>query len=301
MTIWDGSVRTVDEWHVGDPADWGDSVGVPDIGYMGYLQDDEDEDAPRHVTRSQSLRREAWRLRNDGRLNDALSKINESLKYGDNWEGLNIKAIILEDMGDYEEALHFYDRSLNISSARFVKDNKARLLERIAERQRYSLEYGKALDNINLALKITSNEDDALHFLAGKRDILDAMGRHREAYVCNKLANRQNDLVDKFERQSKILKDTTDMLICISGTRFYRPQASLAEGTVVDLVREPDHPHDPDAIRVELGGQIVGYVANSRNTLIDEVKSAFDIKDMDFKKAKVLFVFMERYIVCKLL
>ena len=145
MTIWDGLVRTVDEWHVGDPADWGDSVGVPDIGYMGYLQDD-DEDAPRHVTRSQSLRREAWRLRNDGRLNDALSKINESLEYGDNWESLNIKAIILEDMGDYEEALHFYDRSLNISRARFVKDNKARLFERIAERQRYSLEYDKALE-----------------------------------------------------------------------------------------------------------------------------------------------------------
>ena len=33
----------MDEWHVGDPADWGDSVGVPDIPYMGYLKDEEDE------------------------------------------------------------------------------------------------------------------------------------------------------------------------------------------------------------------------------------------------------------------
>ena len=293
----------MDEWHVGDPPDWGDSVGVPDIPYMGYIQDGDDEQgsAPPHLADSDSLRDEALRLREEGRLDAALARINEALEISVFWRNYNAKALILEDMFEYEMALDCYDMALKSFDSQLVKDNKARLLERIAERQRYSLEYDKALDNINLALKITSNEDDALHFLAGKMDILEAMGRHREAYVCNKLANRQNDLVDKFERQSKILKDTADTLICISGTRFYRPQDSLAEGTVVDLVREPDHPHDPDAIRVELGGQIVGYVANSRNTLIDEVKSAFDIKDMDFKKAKVLFVFMERYIVCKLL
>ena len=31
------------EWQVGDPADWGDSVGVPDIPYMGYIDGDDDD------------------------------------------------------------------------------------------------------------------------------------------------------------------------------------------------------------------------------------------------------------------
>lgn len=34
----------MDEWKVGDPSDWGDHVGVPDIPYMGYINDDGYED-----------------------------------------------------------------------------------------------------------------------------------------------------------------------------------------------------------------------------------------------------------------
>ena len=32
------------DWEVGDPADWGDNVGVPDMPYMGYLREDEDDE-----------------------------------------------------------------------------------------------------------------------------------------------------------------------------------------------------------------------------------------------------------------
>ena len=34
----------MDEWHVGDPADWGDHVGVPDIPYMGYINNEDDNE-----------------------------------------------------------------------------------------------------------------------------------------------------------------------------------------------------------------------------------------------------------------
>lgn len=34
----------MDEWKAGDPADWGDHVGVPDTRYMGYLKDNEDKE-----------------------------------------------------------------------------------------------------------------------------------------------------------------------------------------------------------------------------------------------------------------
>lgn len=104
----------MDEWHVGDPADWGDSVGVPDILYMGYLQDDDEDekDFHHHKTYSQRLVDEAWRLRQDYRNDEALDKINRALKTCASGRAYNIKAIILEDMGDYEGALYNYKQAL---------------------------------------------------------------------------------------------------------------------------------------------------------------------------------------------
>ena len=34
----------MDKWNVGDPSDWGDSIGVPDKAYMGYLNGGNDDD-----------------------------------------------------------------------------------------------------------------------------------------------------------------------------------------------------------------------------------------------------------------
>lgn len=290
----------MDEWQVGDPADWGDSVGVPDIPYMGYLQDDEDEEntPPRQGSKSDSLRNEAWRLREAGRLDEALETINEALDYGGNWRCLNVKAIILEDMGQYDHALMNYDRALRHTRSQLVLDNKARLLERMARSGKYSNE--KSLEYINLSLNLTRDDGDRHYFLKTKSDILERLGRPRDAYVCSKLANRQFDLVDEFERQSKTLKNSHDTFICIAGTRFYDRTST---GSVVDLVKEPENQYDGDAIRVELNGNKVGYVANSPRTLIKETKSATDIKNRfeSRTRAKILFIFMERYTVAKLI
>ena len=289
----------MDEWHVGDPADWGDSVGVPDIPYMGYLQDDEDEERPRRPSKANRLRAEAWALREDGRFREALDKINEALECSGSWQLLNVKAIILEDLGDDEGAMRFYDMALRQSNAQYVKDNKARLLERIAWSAKYSDDLPRALDMVNQALKLTGDEEDRKTFFGTKRNILSLMGRRREAYVCNMLANGLPEKVDEFESQSKILKGATGTLICIAGRQHYNNSVPTNSGAMVDLIKEPDNEHDGDAIRVEFQGSTVGYVANSPYTLIDEAKSASEIKNLfeERTKAKILFVFMQEYLV----
>ena len=69
------------------------------------------------------------------------------------------------------------------------------------------------------------------------------------------------------------------------------------------MVKEPENQYDRDAIRVEMNGNTVGYVANSPRTLIKETKSATDIKNRfeSRTRAKILFIFMERYTVAKLI
>ena len=54
-------------------------------------------------------------------------------------------------------------------------------------------------------------------------------------------------------------------LITITGTEFYGSQ-KLRRGMKLKLVREPDNPHDRDAIAVYLEGSKIGYVANSKKT-----------------------------------
>ena len=293
----------MDEWHVGDPADWGDNVGVPDIPYMGYLQEDEEDDAPQYMSKCELLRRDAWRLRNEGNFREALNRINEALGYSNLWRNYNLKAIILEDMGDFDGALENYDIALSKTNSQLVRDNKARLLGRLAKYAKYSDNLQRALDCINEALRLTKDENDRCEFLATKRDVLSLLGRYRQAYVANKLANRQYDLVDDFEKQSEILKKTKDTLICITGRNHYGYSAPTEEGSIVDLIGEPENEHDPDAIRVEYNQKTVGYVANSHYTMIDEASSASQIKNMfkDRTKARIMFVFMEEHLVAKLI
>jgi hypothetical protein len=77
----------------------------------------------------------------------------------------------------------------------------------------------------------------------------------------------------------------------------------LTAGVKVDLVREPTNEYDPDAIRVEVDGNTVGYVANSSYTLIDRAKSATDIKNIvkEDQKAEILFVYIDEYTIAKLI
>ena len=73
---------------------------------------------------------------------------------------------------------------------------------------------------------------------------------------------------------------------------------------IVKLVKEPDNKYDTEAIYCEMRhfGKI-GYVANSDYTLIEEVKSASDIKNVmnNEQKAEILFDYIGEYTIAKLI
>ena len=296
------------QWQVGDPKDWGDSVGVPDIPYMGYMNgDDEDDDwqPPRRPkkTQAQIITDEAWQLRQQGRYLEALDTIKRALAADDSDpECYNVRAIIHEDLQNYEDALIYYNRSLDMQFSQVVTNNKARLLEKIAKCERQN-SFEKALKHINEALKITDDDEDRKKFLITKGDILESMGREKEGFICFLLAADLYDKVDEVEKQAKILENTNDTIICIAGTRFYHDHKLLNDGETVELIREPENESDPDAIRVEIEGKTAGYVANSSWTLVGKAKSASEIKDIikDSQKARIMFTYIDRYVIAKLI
>ena len=292
------------EWQVGDPEDWGDSIGTPDIPYMGYLNNDDDERPPdnNHKTDKASiLSDEAWRLRNEERYNEALVLINQAIESNPHHSNhLNRKAIILEDMRRYEEALCFYDKALAVSKSKVISNNKAQCILTLLK-----IKLGKYdrndLNLINDALKILPDDTDNNPFLHMKGDILTKLGEPVKGRICYYLAGKMFDEVETAEKQLKILQDSNETFINITGTNHYQNFKPINKETVVDLVKEPTNKYDKDAIRVEISGKTVGYVANSDYTLIKEVKSASEIKNTSSTKAKVLFVLLETYIIAKLI
>ena len=107
--------------------------------------------------------------------------------------------------------------------------------------------------------------------------------------------------MEEFEKQTDYLQNTTDTLINIVGCDFYG--YTPVSGNIVNLVRDEENEHDSDAIAVLVNEKTVGYVANSDYTLIDEVKSASNIKNQisDDQKAKILFIYLGEYVVAKII
>jgi tetratricopeptide (TPR) repeat protein len=293
------------QWQVGDPEDWGDSVGVPDIPYMGYLNNDDDDERPpnknRKTNKAKTLSDEAWRLRNEGRYSEALVLINQAIENNPHHSNhLNRKAIILEDMGEYEEALIFYDKALAVSKSKVISNNKAQCTLSLlrVKNGRYSRD---DLKLINEALKILPDDKDNYSFLHMKGSILKELGEPVKGQICYYLADKNFDKVEKIEKQLKRLENPKETFINITGTQFYHYFKPFTEGMTVDLFKEPGNEHDKDAIRVEISGKTVGYVANSPKTLIKGVKSASEIKNTSSTKAEVLFILIEQYIIARLI
>lgn len=297
-------------WQVGDPIGYGGDVGVPDYPYLDYLNNGQGNTHRRvevysHTSESKPLHDKAWKLRGEGRYEEALELINSALEYdqqtSDNW---NVKAIILEDLQRYEEAIENYDEALKRNpKSKIIKNNKAYSLSRLAYKEK-SERYNsrRALILINEALKLTSNEDNRREYLRFKGKLLEMFGFTVDAKVCHYLSKGMYDEVEKINEQRKMLYDSNQSFINITGYRFYRGLEPFKQGILVDLIREPENVHDYHAIRVEIDGECVGYVANSRDTLFDTSKSATDIKDMvkPNQKAKIMFIYAEEYVIAKL-
>ncbi len=73
----------------------------------------------------------------------------------------------------------------------------------------------------------------------------------------------------------------------IAGMQYRFGNEFLKKGMEVKLIKEPDNPHDKEAIRVDFDGLgQIGYVANSTNTVKGESYSAGRLYDKIGKKAK---------------
>lgn len=258
------------------------------------------EDAPENDV-SQTMLSEALRLYESGKYKEALVLINVAIDHdGENPNFYNVKGKILQSMNRYSESKKAFDESLKLKSDDEVKANKAGMLYEWANS---SNDKPKALELIDEAIEIAKTipdfDDFRLWYLKGS--ILDCLSQPIEARKCYLIAEGYVEEVKQLEEQMEFIRNSADTLINITGTQFYFGLEPFEEGRVLDLIREDDNEHDPDAVRCEIGGETVGYVANSDYTMIEGISSATDIRDMEFNNAEVLFIYFETYVIAKLI
>ena len=286
-------------WHVGDPADWGDGLaGVPDIPYMGYLNNGSDNEEDGHYTiidsrfiKRNEYSKKAWDYYLEFKEEDALYYIDLALdldkNHSNNW---NIKAIILEAMKRYQESEECYNRSLELSKSNVVYDNKARMLLSWSHQL---LEESKDLPNgLNKLEEAKNKIIKAMNALSGDSDedinkylrIRDSI----ELYI---------NYEKKFQRNLETLKpfDKSE-LFTITGRRFYKNNINLTPGMSLKLVKEPDNEHDKDAIAVYAQDEKIGYVANNTYTKSELTSSASELQDKIQNTAQGSYLlYLERY------
>lgn len=241
-------------------------------------------------------------LINQSRFNEALSLINEALKKEDNYVNWNLKALILDNLEKYDESIECYDKSLLLNPSDEIKINKANTIYKYAKILFFpKSEYEQALNLINQAIDLIEEIDDVSEFYFLKAEILEATGKLIDAKKSYLIAYGEFEKLKELENQIEYLKNTKDILINITGGYFY--DFTPEEGLVVKLECEEDNEHDPDAICVCLDGEKIGYVANSEYTLMKCGNSASKIKNKISKdsKAEILFIYLDQYVVAKLI
>lgn len=244
---------------------------------------------------------EAKRLFDDSRANEALTLINVAIeKDGENYRYFTLKAEILESLNRYSEADDAYASAFKLNDIDETREKWALMMYR----------WANSLNDKTKALKIITDAIEILpeglkdtyreKFWYLKGSILDCLGQSIDSRICYLKAEGFTDEIKELEGQIEFLKSSKDTLISITGTRFYFGIEIFKPGMTVNLIKEPENEHDPDAIRVEIDGEKVGYVANSEYTLVENIKSASDIRDLDLKKAEVVFIYMDEHVIAKL-
>jgi len=251
---------------------------------------------------SEILSQEALRLKSKRRYNEALTVINLAIEHDElSSEYYNLKGLILQDLHKFRQSLEAFDKSLEIQESEEVMLNKVNAL--------YS--WANSLNDKNRALELITEaienaayltmEVDMEKFWYLKGSILDCLGDKIASRKCYMIAENMTDDISQLDKHTEYINTTDDTLICITGTQFYQGLEPFSEGLVVDLVRDSENEHDPDAVRVEVGGMALGYVANSPHTMIEGVKSASEIKNTKFQKAEVKFLYLYEYVIAKLI
>ncbi len=186
------------EWQVGDPIGDGNDIGVPDIPYMDYLKNSEDDEIPHNhnhidTRKSKELQEESWKLREKGNLSEALRYINSAIYYNPNDdENWNIKGIILWDTGKkyvdkFYEAVKCFDNALLINpNGKTLKRNKAMCIFEW-EGILYQLnDFDEAMVKVNEALSLIDDKksDDYAYALNLKSCIHSVNFNYDEALEC---------------------------------------------------------------------------------------------------------------------
>lgn len=236
------------------------------------------------------------------KYDEALEEINRILQSDNDYQNWNLKGIILDNLKEYEKAIECFDKALRINESSDIRINKANSLYNWAKLSFFPEgNYDKALRLINCGLDVLGESEDPSEFYFLKAEILEGLNDLVEAQKAYLIAYKEFDRLKELENQIEYLNNTTDIVIIITGCSFYN--FSPESGIIVDLVKDFENEHDPDAIAVMKDNDIVGYVANSDYTLIDEVKSASDIKNVmnDEQKAEILFDYIGEYTIAKLI
>lgn len=225
------------EWHVGDPVGLGNDVGAPEVPYMGYVKrpgEDEEEIEEREkkeeeqrkrnqlINKSKQISDEAWELNREGRYNDALVFINRALEYYELASAFNVKAIILENLNQFNGAALYYNEAIECDPKNETyKHNKAACLINYCYLLISPNNYNEGLKKIEATLEIfqeisdKTREDEAWNL---KGNFLEGLGNIPEAFKCYKkaveIAKDDNIMKSTYkENRDKLLKfiDTSDI------------------------------------------------------------------------------------------
>jgi tetratricopeptide (TPR) repeat protein len=282
----------MDEWHIGDPVDWGD--GWMDAQNWGRRDNDEDEEEDNTFDNTQfrinEYSKKAWDYYMDFKDEDALYYINLALdldnRHANNW---NRKAIILESLKRYEESEECYNRSLRLSRDNIVSDNKARMLLTWSHQL---LEESKNLKNG--LCKLEEAEDTlitAIHSLSPDSDEdKEKYFRMRDSILFSM------DYEKKFQKNLETLKKYDKSELFTITKRGLKNKVVITSGMPLKLVKEPDNEFDKDAIAVYAQDVKIGYVANKDYTKYELTSSASQLQDKIDDTAEGAYLFyLERY------
>jgi hypothetical protein len=83
-----------------------------------------------------------------------------------------------------------------------------------------------------------------------------------EERFCGKLFKGEAWRALQFLRARGLVKE----VVSVAGTTFHGQAVDSIKGKpkAVSIVPEPDNPHDPNALRIEVGGAHVGYVPRGK-------------------------------------
>lgn len=241
-------------------------------------------------------------LINEKRYSEALIEIDDLLKGNADASNWNLKGIILNGLCQYCEAIAAFDESLRLDESDEVKFNKANCYYDWAKVSFFPEgNYDSALGLIEEGLNTLPKNVDASEFYFLKAEILEGLDELVESHKSYLMAYKEFDRLNEFESQVDYLNSTDDTLFVITGCDFYN--FTPENGMVVALVLDEDNEHDPDAIAVVFDDDVVGYVANSDYTLIEEVNSASDLRKSISvnQKAQILFVYFGEYVIAKMI